>query len=224
MSTLAQGRTILRGAWSVARSQIAATLILFAAAGAFALNVWPYDREILAGLHDLCGDADPLARRIAWYLGTWGDYPTYNLPFTLFVWIFGAVTGNRTLRRIALVAFLGASLAGLGADFFRLTLGRARPDSHMPDGFYGIAYAMRGGFQSFPSGHAAADLGMGVALLAVSRPLGILTTLFALAVTWARLELERHFPSDVIGGATLGIYAGLLIGLGANQHERSRLT
>jgi len=34
-------------------------------------------------------------------------------------------------------------------------------------------------------------------------------------VVWARMELDRHYPSDVAVGSVIGIYFGLLVGLGA---------
>ena len=224
VASVAQGRQILCAAWEIFCARKVGALVFYAVVLALALLVWPHDRAILALIHEVNGANDPAARTAAWYLGTWGDYPTYNIPFSLLLWIYGAATRNSTVRRIALVAFLGATLAGLCADCFRLTVGRARPDAHAAEGFYGIGYAFSGGYQSFPSGHAAADFGMAVALLCVNRALGLITLAFALAVVWARMELERHFPSDVIVGSAMGIYFGLLTGLGANRGYMIRST
>ncbi len=185
--------------------------------GVFALGalIWPHDRQLLETVHWWCRGYKHLALEWAWYLGTWGDYPTYNVPLALTIWLYGLATKSSAWRRVAVICFLGATLAGLFDDCFRLTLGRPRPDAHVPDGFYGITYAFRGGFQSFPSGHAAAVCGTAAALIVTDLPLGLLTTAFAFAVIWARLELERHYPSDVVVGAIIGIYFGLLVGLGA---------
>jgi membrane-associated phospholipid phosphatase len=54
---------------------------------------------------------------------------------------------------------------------------------------------------------------MAVALLAVSRGLGVLTGAYALAVIWGRLELNKHYPSDVAVGSIIGVYFGVLIGM-----------
>jgi undecaprenyl-diphosphatase len=181
--------------------------------------MWRHDRAWLDAMHAWPGYDHAAAHKVAWYLGTFGDYPTYNLPLALLIWIYGAVTHSSTWRRIAIVAFLGASLAGLFDDCFRLTLGRARPDAHMPDQFYGPAYAFSGGFQSFPSGHAASTFGAAVALLMTEWRLGLLATLIACGVVWARMELYRHYPSDVVVGSIVGIYFGLLVGYGARARR-----
>jgi len=179
--------------------------------------VWPHDRQLLETVHWWCRGEKNFALQLAAFFGTWGDYLTYNVPLSLVIWLYGVATKNSTWRRVAVICFLGATLAGLFDDCFRLTLGRPRPDAHKPDGFYGITYAFSGGFQSFPSGHAAAVFGAAAALLVTDLPLGLITTAFALGVVWARLEIYRHYPSDVIVGSLIGIYFGLMVGLGAKQ-------
>ena len=216
---MAQGRAILRGSWSLFRAQKWLSLGVFAMAVALGALIWPYDQALLAKMHIWHGGQEDLARRISWYLGTWGDYPTYNVPLALAIWLYGVVTKSSAWRRVAVICFIGATMAGLFDDFFRLTLGRPRPDTlahtHMPDGFYGITYAFSGGYQSFPSGHAAAVFGAAAALIVTDLPLGLITTAFALGVVWARMELDRHYPSDVVVGSIIGIYFGLLAGFGA---------
>jgi membrane-associated phospholipid phosphatase len=179
--------------------------------------VYPYDMSLRETVY-FWGGRNETAHQIAWYLGTFGDYPTYNVPLALLIWIYGVATKSSWWRRVGMICFLGASFAGLFDDCFRLTLGRPRPDAHMPDGFYGITYAFSGGYQSFPSGHAAAVFGTAAALIVTDLPLGLITTLFALGVIWARVELNRHYPSDVVVGSVIGIYFGLLVGLGAKVH------
>ena len=212
---MAQGRTVLRGVWSLFRARKLPALGVFAGAAALGALIFPHDEALLAKMHIWQGEQERVARSIAWYLGTWGDYPTYNVPLALAIWLYGVVTKKHAWRRVAVICFLGATLAGLFDDCFRLTLGRPRPDAHMPDHFYGITYAFSGGFQSFPSGHAAAVFGTAAALFVTDLPLGFITTAFALGVVWARMELDRHYPSDVVVGSIIGVYFGLMVGFGA---------
>lgn len=216
---MAQGRTVLRGSWLLARTQVGLALLALLVAVVSLVVIWPYDDALLAQLHFMRGPTEETARDIAWYLGTFGDYPTYNVPLALAIWVYGVKTKSVRWRRAAVVCFLGATLAGMFDDCFRLTLGRPRPDTHfgaqVPDGFYGLGYAFRGGYQSFPSGHAASVFGAAMALLVTEFPLGLVTTAFAFAVIWARMELYRHYPSDIVVGSIIGIYLGLLTGYGA---------
>ena len=222
VASVAQGRTLLQGCWHLFRAQRLFALSVFLAALAVGLLIWPHDVSLLETVHFWWVDRSEAARSLAWYLSTGGDYLTYNVPLALLIWLYGVATGSSAWRRVAIIAFLGATLAGLFDDCFRLTLGRPRPDAHLADGFYGITYAMRGGFQSFPSGHAAAVFGTAVALLLTEFPLGLIATVFALAVVWARMEIYRHYPSDVAVGSIIGIYFGGLVGMAARGRRPRR--
>jgi membrane-associated phospholipid phosphatase len=215
VASVAQGRVVLHGAWSIFCARKLFSLGVLAGAVALGALIWPHDQSLLAKVHIWHGEQERVARSMAWFLGNWGDYLTYNVPLALAIWLYGVATKSSAWRRVAVICFLGATLAGLFDDCFRLTLGRPRPDAHMPDGFYGIAYAFRGGFESFPSGHAAAVFGAAAALIVTDLPLGLLTTAFAISVVWARMEIYRHYPSDVVVGSIIGVYFGLMVGFGA---------
>jgi membrane-associated phospholipid phosphatase len=218
----AQGRSIWRGIWALFRTHKLLTLGVFLGAAVLGAYIWPYDHIWLARLHYWRGEQEDFAHSLAWNLSTWGDYHTYNLPLVLAIWLYGVWTRSATWRRAAIICFFGATMAGLFDDLFRFTMGRPRPDAHMSDGFYGISHTFRGGYQSFPSGHAASVFGAATALLVIEFPLGLFTTAFALAVVWSRLELNRHYPSDVLVGSIIGIYFGLLAGWGAKMKRPSR--
>jgi membrane-associated phospholipid phosphatase len=224
LASVAQGRVILLGFWRlVCRRKLFAVGLAFAALllGWF---VHLYDQSLLSEIHIWNDEQERIAHDVAWYLGTFGDYPTYNVPLALAIWLYGVATKSSHWRRVAIIAFLGATLAGLFDDCFRLTLGRPRPDTlqhtHLADGFYGPAYAFSGGYQSFPSGHAASVFGMAMALVVADLPLGILTTIFAFGVVWARMELYRHYPSDIVVGTAIGVYFGLMVGFGSRIRRR----
>ena len=186
------------------------------------LLLLPRDVRFLYQLHACSFFQQDFAWNAAAFFGTWGDYLTYNVPLALALWLYGLVTKSSAWRRIAVICFLGGSLAGLFDDCFRLTLGRPRPDAHFPDGFYGVVASMSGRFQSFPSGHAAAVFGAATALLITQRAWGLITLAYAFLVVWARLELYRHYPSDIAVGSIIGICFGLLVGFGAKARYATR--
>jgi len=222
VATVAQGRTILRGFGHLARkNRFNLLFVALFAIFLFAI-LFPHDRFYLAvWRYYLAIDPNPyhyddvLGTKLARIVAFWGDYPTYNLPLSLLLWLFGLVMKSSAWRRIAVICFLGGTLAGSLDDCLRFTAGRPRPDMHLPDGFYGLPRALHNEFQSFPSGHAAATFGTAVALLVTETPLGLLAAVYALLVIWSRMELFRHYPSDIVIGALLGIVTGLLVGFGA---------
>lgn len=61
---------------------------------------------------------------------------------------------------------------------------------------------------SFPSGHTAASFAAVFALKASGSPLWKPALALALVIAFSRLYLYVHWPSDVLGGALLGIAAG----------------
>jgi hypothetical protein len=137
VASVAQGRAILRGCWSLFRTQKLLALGVFAGALALGALIWPHDRQLLETVHWWCRGHQDSARNMAWYLSTWGDYPTYNVPLALAIWLYGVGTKSSAWRRVAVICFLGATLAGLFDDCFRLTLGTCPTDStasFMPSG------------------------------------------------------------------------------------------
>lgn len=63
---------------------------------------------------------------------------------------------------------------------------------------------------SFPSGHASASFAAAVALCFWNKKFGILAILLASIISFSRLYLYVHYPSDVIAGIIIGIICGLL--------------
>jgi len=213
--TWAEFRALLRETWQLARRHPGWAIAALLVSGVALALIYPHDRAWLTAMHVFHDQAEKWAHDLSWQLGRWGDYPTYNLPVAILLWAYGTWKKSRAWRIAGLACFLSASLAGLVDDVFKFTLGRPRPDAGLADGFYGLLKGFHGNYRSFPSGHSASDVGMGLALLALNRPLGLLATIYAALVVWARMELNRHFPSDVFVGTIIGIYCGLLVGAAA---------
>src|SRR5271170_6233170 len=116
-------RTVLRGVWHLVHRHKFLSLALFATAFLLGAAVFPHDQAWLRQLHFWPPDQEKIARQILWYLGTWGDYPTYTLPLALAIWLYGVWRKSRAWRRLAVICLLGATLTGLFDDCFRLTLG-----------------------------------------------------------------------------------------------------
>lgn len=64
---------------------------------------------------------------------------------------------------------------------------------------------------SFPSGHTACSFAAAtVIFLMCPRKVGVPAMVLAVLISLSRLYVGVHFPSDVIGGALIGIGAALL--------------
>lgn len=69
---------------------------------------------------------------------------------------------------------------------------------------------------SFPSGHTASGVAAAYALWLQNRKLGAPALVLAAFIAFTRLYLYVHFPTDVLGGAVLGIALGTVASAFAN--------
>ena len=63
---------------------------------------------------------------------------------------------------------------------------------------------------SFPSGHTSASFAASTVILYADRRMGIAAVILAAAIAFSRLYLYVHYPSDILGGAVIGIAFGVL--------------
>lgn len=171
------------------------------------LVIWRHDGDFLSKLHpEEPGTAQEVARSISF----WGDFPTGIFLFFALVYGTGLIMKSRRFRQIAVACLLAAAVAGTLANCFRLTLGRPRPSAAAVDGFYGPT--MMSDYQGFPSGHAATGFASGVAVAVAMPPVGVPIIAVAGSIGWARMKLNRHYPSDIFVGGSIGTLFGILFG------------
>jgi len=188
-------------------------LAVAAVAGVIIVLIWNGEHDFLYEHRQPERDAD--GQDNFWHLTArefsyWGDFVPGTIPLFFIIWILASWCGKRQWQRAALAVLMGAALAGIAANCFRLTLGRPRPHMQLEPGFYGLQ--RESGYHGFPSGHAATAFGTAIPLLYVNPPLGVAATGLAAGVGWARMQLERHYPSDILAGSLLGIMFGVALG------------
>ena len=66
-------------------------------------------------------------------------------------------------------------------------------------------------FPSFPSGHAASVWGYALFAALVWRKRGMWTWPAAFLISCSRVYLGQHYPSDVLGGAIIGVVAAVVV-------------
>ena len=87
--------------------------------------------------------------------------------------------------------------------------GRLRP-MHEPAVDFVVPYQVHpvglDGWSSFPSDHAVLFFALSTALFLINRPIGVMAYIWTIVVICApRLYLGYHYPSDIAGGAVIGV-------------------
>ena len=127
--------------------------------------------------------------------------PWTSMAGLFLLWFFG----DTTWRHLALV-FIAGTLITAGFVFtIKYTVRRRRPP-----GEWGAIYRITNP-HSFPSGHAARCMMLAVLGWALAPAwLGWLFFIWAILVAWARVGMGVHYLSDIVAGASLGLFTGLV--------------
>lgn len=180
--------------------------------------VWGQDDRILAWLRAPgVQDRHHVLSHLAGTISHWGDFLGLSVMLTVLLWTGGRLARSHRYRQIAVASMLSALLAGASVNVIRFSLGRPRPNSPLPDGFYGPH--LKNEFHAFPSAHTATALGSTLPVLVAAPPVGVPVTLFACSVAWSRMYLNQHHPSDVLFAAWLAAVFGIPLGLALRRRQ-----
>lgn len=143
-----------------------------------------------------------------------GEMHLLPLVVVLGFWGWAESTRRGFLRIHAGASVLAMIAGGILVQFFKYIFGRPRPHLSVPDQLDWF----RLGWDSFPSGHSTHWCAL-VGALWISSPrlAGRLALPLALLVMAARVLVPRHYPTDIVGGAVLGLLCGLCFGLAARR-------
>lgn len=73
---------------------------------------------------------------------------------------------------------------------------------------------------SFPSGHTMASFASAAALFSYRKSWGIAAGLVGIGISFSRLYLYVHWPTDVAGGALLGLLCGIIASIMVKRFMR----
>jgi membrane-associated phospholipid phosphatase len=121
--------------------------------------------------------------------------------------LFGFVRKKKEFSKQGLMIAIPYLLSVLFSTSIKYIIERPRP-------FVKYSFIQKlstGGSGSFPSGHTsdAFSIAMIISLLFPKRSVIIPMFLWAALVGYSRMDLGVHYPSDVLGGALIGIYTSL---------------
>jgi membrane-associated phospholipid phosphatase len=126
------------------------------------------------------------------------------------IYLQGVFGHNPKSKVVALDAIAASVVSwGVGATLLKITTGRARPEKN-EGAFHFDPFSTNGEDNSFPSGHATQAFALAAVLSSHyhSKWVWIPSYTFAGLVGLARMNKNRHWASDVVGGALLGTFVG----------------
>ena len=127
-------------------------------------------------------------------------------PLWLVIGAAAIIWGDATWRPLGWRMLIGTLVAGGVTTVLKWLFQRGRPPGK------GLAFYTRLDRHSFPSGHA----GRAACIALLAAPLlspweSVLLASWVALVGVARVALQVHFPSDILGGWAAGLAVGLLL-------------
>lgn len=113
---------------------------------------------------------------------------------------------NQKLYESGKILFVSLISAGIVVQIIKHLIGRARP--RLTDNFVLIGPSIRGGYDSFPSGHTTLAFCFAYILSRYYPRYRFIFYGFAVLIGLERIEDMAHFPSDVLMGAVVGMLVG----------------
>ncbi|MCA1453936.1 phosphatase PAP2 family protein [Bradyrhizobium sp. BRP22] len=108
--------------------------------------------------------------------------------------------------------FFAVLFAVLVGDLLKWIVGRGRPFvGGEPNAFNFSHFAGSEAYASFPSGHATTAFALAFAISALWPRLRFVMLIYALMICATRLVLLAHHPSDVVGGALVGVICAMAV-------------
>jgi membrane-associated phospholipid phosphatase len=176
--------------------------VLWAGAGALLVGSALLDRTIERGVPDGGGT------RLEWLSDrlNYGGRPQYAAAALGATWLGARLAhAPRTAQGAEHVA-IALLASGVANGALKAVVGRERPSfTNDPERFR--PFSTQDHWQSFPSGHATVAFSLAAAISDEARRPWVTAATYGTAalVGWSRVYEDRHWASDVVGGALVGV-------------------
>lgn len=139
----------------------------------------------------------------------YGGRPMYALALLGGTWTAGALAERSQVAQAALHVTAALAAGGVANGLLKYSVGRERP-STTADPLRFRPFNAQNRWQAFPSGHAVVAFSLASAIAEEARAPWVAALAYggAAAVGWSRVYDDKHWASDVAGGALVGILAG----------------
>jgi membrane-associated phospholipid phosphatase len=108
--------------------------------------------------------------------------------------------------------FLAVLVPVLSAEVMKWAVGRARPFvGGKAHAFNFAPFSGTEAYFSFPSGHAVTSFALAFAIGAIWARARLAMSIYAVGIAITRLVLLAHHPSDVVGGALVGVIGAMFV-------------
>lgn len=156
--------------------------------------------------------------RFAVRLGHWMGHGSIQVPFLVLMILFGGFAESRRLLNAGKYGLAAFIASGIGVQILKHIVGRPRPRLYL-EGVREIGPSFADGFDSFPSGHTATSMAVAVVLSYYFPKWSPVIFGAAAFVSASRMLGGSHFPTDILGGAVLGLIVGFAVVKFAPVHE-----
>lgn len=150
-----------------------------------------------------------------------GGRPQYAVAALGAVWAGGRLSGSRPTAKAAEHVLLALLASGVANGTLKYSIGRERP-STTDDPHRFVPFNADNRWQSFPSGHATVAFSLAASISEEAREPWVtgLTYGAAALVGWSRVYDDKHWTSDVVGGALIGIVTSRATVAWLHRHGR----
>lgn len=136
------------------------------------------------------------------------SHGTTLLVLSLLLYISGIFLSGK-IRDTGRDLIIGYMVSGIVVQVLKHVFGRARP--RITHEFWFIGPSFRDGYDAFPSGHTTVFFSLAYVLSRHFPKYQVVIYLVAAGASAKRVLCLSHFPSDVIAGAMLGTFVGMML-------------